>query len=183
MGNPYRETNKQATTDRRQRADALRGDQVTQETHKPAASNPLRFAERKLTAQQLADGIEDYFKDCETRNRKPTKPGLCNFLGISTSTWDNWMREGEGKAVKRSLKCGETGESRYNAYIWPMKKALQRMTDELEQRVDTMALFLLKQPSYGGYTDKAGENPMGGNLAVTISFGEVHKNTARNYGK
>jgi hypothetical protein len=64
-----------------------------------------------------------------------------------------------------------------------MKKALQRMGDELEQRTDTMAVFLLKQACYGGYTDKCDATTGGGNLSVNITFGETHKNKARNFGK
>lgn len=133
-----------------------------------------RFNERKLTAQQLADGIDAYFDACKVGNVKPTKPGLCTALGISTSTWDNWLRAGTGddKGVRRAQ-----GE-----YIWPMKRAMQVIADGLEQRTDTMALFLLKQPCYGGYTDR-GDGRQGGNLSVSITFGETHKNTARNYGK
>lgn len=148
-----------------------------------AQSNYLKFAERKLSAQELADGIDAYFKECEDRGKKPTKPGLCTFLNISTSTWDNWMREGDGKAVKRDLRSGETGEGRFSAYVWPMKRAMQVIADGLEQRTDTMAMFLLKQPCYGGYSDKCDGAVGGGNMAITISFGEVHKNTARGYGK
>ncbi len=136
-----------------------------------AQEEDRRYNERKLSAQQLADGIDAYFAACKGCNVKPTKPGLCTALGISTSTWDNWLREGaksEGKG--------------YREYVWPMKKAMQIIADALEQRTDTMALFLLKQPCYGGYTDRA-DGKSGGSLAVTISFGDVHKNTARGYGK
>jgi hypothetical protein len=146
----------------------------------------LKFAERKLTPQQLADGIDEYFRVCETTEKKPTKPGLCTYLGISTSTWDNWMREGAGKAVRRDLKGAQgnrdKGEGRFAEYIWPMKRAMQMISDGLEQRTDTMAMFLLKQQHYGGYSDK-GEQTAGGNMAITIRFGETHKNTAMNYGK
>lgn len=132
-----------------------------------AEAENRRFHERKLSPSQLADGIDAYFAACKSCNVKPTKPGLCTALGISTSTWDNWVREGEGKGKE---------------YVWPMKKAMQVIADALEQRTDTMALFLLKQPCYGGYTDRA-DGRQGGNLSVTVSFGDVHKNNARNYGK
>ena len=157
-----------------------------QEMLERARDSYLRFAERKLTPQQLADGIDQDFEDCEAHGKKPTKPGICTHLGISTSTWDNWLREGAGKAVRRDLKGAQgnkdKGEGRFAEYVWPMKRAQQRMADALEQRTDTMALFLLKQEHYGGYSDK-GEQSGGGNMAITIRFGETHKNTAANYGK
>ena len=141
--------------------------------------NPKLF-ERKLSAEELADGIEAYFEQCEESRRKPTKPGLCNFLGISTSTWDNWARmakesqNAEAKGIVTDL---------YKAYRWPIEKAKQRMGDELEQRTDAMAVFLLKQPFYGGYSDKCDGPGIGGNMSINITFGETHKNTARNYGR
>ena len=46
---------------------------------------------------------------------------------------------------------------------------MQRIQDDLEQRTDTMSLFRLKQPCYGGYTDKPSND--GGQLNVNITFG------------
>lgn len=152
-------------------------------TTETAQANPLKFAERKLSPDELADGISAYFNDCESQGKRPTKPGLCVFLGISTSTWDNWLREGEGKAVKRDLKSGETGEHRFAAYVWPMKRAMQVIADGLEQRTDTMAMFLLKQQHYGGYTDRGDSTAGGGVMSINLTFGETHKNTARGWGK
>ena len=146
--------------------------------------NPKLF-ERKLTAQELADGIDAYFQQCEERNRKPTKPGLCTYLGISTSTWDNWgryARENEAGGASGGLNSRVTRD-KYSEFTWAMKKAEQRMSDELQQRTDTMAVFLLKQPCYGGYTDRTDGATGGGALSVNITFGETHKSKSRNFGK
>lgn len=141
--------------------------------------NPRLF-ERVLTAEELADGIDAYFRKCEETGRKPTKPGLCSSLKISTSTWDNWRRYAK--------ENGNSGLSRvtrdkYSEYAWPMEDALQRMSDELQQRTDSMATFLLRQECYGGYTDRSEGAAGGGNLSLNITFGETHKNKARNFGK
>lgn len=146
----------------------------------PAIPSGPRFFERKLSAVQLADGIDSYLNQCEEAKRKPTKPGLCNYLGISTKTLDNWAKQAE-EAENGTAK--DVVGNKYRAYAFPIKRAQQAMADELEQRTDTMALFLLKQSWYGGYTDKGDNVPGGGNLAINITFGETHKNTARNYGK
>lgn len=133
-----------------------------------------RYFEAKLSAAELACGIDRYFERCEELGRKPTKPGLCNALGITTKTLDNYLAKGEEDL--------ERGGGRYMDYVFPIKKAMQRIGDELEQRTDTMALFLLKQPSYGGYSDRA-DLQQQGNLSITLQFGDVHKNVSRNYGK
>jgi hypothetical protein len=138
-----------------------------------------RLFERVLTPQQLADGVDEYFAMCKETGRKPTRPGLCNHLGITTGTWDKWNRGGQGDSgEKKGLVKGDS----IKQYTLIAKRAQQQMSDELEQRTDTMALFLLKQAFYGGYTDKA-DTSAAGNLSVNITFGETHKNTARGYGK
>lgn len=141
--------------------------------------NPRLF-ERVLTAEELADGIDAYFRKCEETGRKPTKPGLCSDLGISTSTWDNWARyarENDGAGLSRVTR------DKYSEYAWSIEKAKQYMSDSLQQRTDSMAVFLLKQDCYGGYTDKCEATAAGGSLSVNITFGETHKNKARNFGK
>jgi hypothetical protein len=141
--------------------------------------NDPRLFERALTPQQLADGVDEYFAMCKETGRKPTRPGLCNHLGITTGTWDKWNRGGQGDGgEKKGLVKGDS----IRQYSLIAKRAQQQMSDELEQRTDTMALFLLKQAFYGGYTDKT-DNSAAGNLSVSITFGETHKNTARGYGK
>jgi hypothetical protein len=152
------------------------------EQQTPAAKtrrNPRLF-ERVLTAEELADGIEAYFKKCEETGPKPTKPGVCSFLKISTSTWDNWLRyakENDGAGLSRVTR------DKYSEYGWPIRDAQQRMSDELQQRTDQMATFLLRQEFYGGYTDRSERSSGGGNLSLNITFGETHKNKARNFGK
>lgn len=108
-----------------------------------------------LTPEEVEGFCEAYFEKCKTEQKEPTKPGLCVYLGISVDTYDSW----------RSNKNGKT------ARIAPvLKKAEAIMSDRLQQRKDSMALFLLKQPCYGGYTDIQ-SNQANGTLHVKVTFG------------
>ena len=105
------------------------------------------------TPERLEERCNSYFADCTERDRKPTRPGLCLWLDISEDTFKNYER----------------GEGGYKRLSPPIKKAMQRIQDDLEQRTDTMSLFRLKQPCYGGYTDKPSNDS--GQLNVNITFG------------
>ena len=139
-----------------------------------------KFFEKTLTPQQFIDGCEEYFKICDERGKKLRIVGLCKYLGISEETLMAWAKAGDGKAKKDGQR-GIGGID--SAYVWPIKKAMYEIRDRLEQENTPMAVFLLKQAPYGGYTDRPAQATQGGNTTIVLSFGEVHKNTARNYGK
>ncbi len=50
------------------------------------------------------------------------------------------------------------------------EKAFDHMSDELQQGKDAVSIFLLKQPCYGGYSDRDGGN-LPDHIKVTVSFG------------
>lgn len=50
---------------------------------------------------QIAERIDDYFQRCLDMKLKPTKTGLINSLGVSTSTWANWQN---GKSGSRTIQ-------------------------------------------------------------------------------
>jgi hypothetical protein len=114
------------------------------------------------TPEQLEERCNSYFTDCEERERKPTRPGLILWLDMSDDTLRNY----------------EDGKGGYKGLSEPIKKAMRRIQDDLEQRTDTMSLFRLKQPCYGGYTDKPSNDS--GQLNVNITFGGGE---GRNFGK
>lgn len=41
--------------------------------------------------QQVADRLEQYFKYCADNDRKPQVVGMCNWLGISRQTLNEWV--------------------------------------------------------------------------------------------
>ena len=108
-----------------------------------------------IEPEELEGFCAAYFEKCEKDGKNPTKPGLAVYLGISVDTYDRWAKN---------------EDSRHGKYAAVLKKAEAMMSDLLQQRKDTMALFLLKQPCYGGYSDTQADK---GNqvLHVKVSFG------------
>lgn len=121
----------------------------------------------KYTPEQLENKCNQYFSSCEEGGRKYTQPGLILFLGIAESTFNVWLNNDKGK---------------YTEVSEVLKKAMLRMRDDLEQRGDTMSLFRLKQPCYGGYADRPCEE-VGGGISVSVSFGGEEGKVAVEYGK
>lgn len=114
------------------------------------------------TPETLAERCDEYFNRCEADGKRPTRPGLCLWLDLSIDT----------------LRRYEEGKGRYGELAGAVKKAMLRMQDALEQREDSKSIFLLKQPCYGGYSDRPGDDK-GGNVQVNITFG----GQAEKYGK
>ena len=106
------------------------------------------------TPEKLDERLTEYLDQCREDGRRPTRPGMRLALNMSEDTLSRY----------------EKGEGVYKAYAGPIKKAMDRIRDELEQGRDTMNIFLLKQPCYGGYTDKPGAGG-DGQINVNISFG------------
>jgi len=111
--------------------------------------------ERSLTPEEMSREVDAYFAACEESKKRATLPGLCHALGISTDTWETLRRE------------AEEGKEGKEAFLWPIRRGMQTLADALEQRTDSMASFLLKQPCYGRYGE-SGERSGGGVLTVTF---------------
>lgn len=77
-------------------------------------------------------------------------------LNVSVDTMDRWLK-------------GDNDRNRGRRAV--IKKALARMSDEIQQRTDAMAIFLLKQPCYGGYSDKASDTTGEGEVHIRVTFG------------
>lgn len=119
-------------------------------------------SEHRYTPEALDEQCDAYFDDCQASGKRPTRPGLCLWLDMSVDTLNRY----------------EEGKGRYGELAGPVKKAMLRIQDALEQRDDSKSIFLLKQPCYGGYSDRPGEDK-GGSVQVNITFG----GQAENYGK
>lgn len=96
--------------------------------------------------------IRDYLKQCDEKGRRPTRPGLRAALGVG---------EAEMEAI-------EAGRGRWKELREIVGAAMDRIRDELEQGQGNVSLLLLKQPCYGGYTDKPESRPAG---PVRVIFG------------
>ena len=117
----------------------------------------------KYTQEELETRIDQYFARCHERDKRVTWPGLAVHLGLSTETLRVWMLDEEGK---------------YKAVSAAIKRASDRMSDEIQQRNDPMAIFQLKQQCYGGDTDKR-EQERDQTLKINVSFGGSGANSAK----
>lgn len=126
-----------------------------------------RKGQLKYTPEQLLDKTNLYFSSCDEGGRKYTKPGLVLYLGITEETFNCWL---------------DNKDNKYGGVSEVLKRAMLRMRDDLEQRGDTMSLFRLKQPCYGGYADRPSEE-VGGGISVSVSFGGEDGKVAIEYGK
>ena len=120
----------------------------------------------KYTPDQLDVKCNEYFAKCDEMGRRYTQPGLALHLDINTDTLNEWFKD----------------KDRYNGLSVIIKKAYDRMSDAFQQENQSMALFLLKQPCYGGYADRV-DNTSGGLVAINISFGQSDGKVVAEYGK
>jgi hypothetical protein len=93
------------------------------------------------TGDILEQKINDYFAYCQDHDRKPNKQGLAVYLNVCSDTVNEWLNNTEDK---------------YNELSGSIKKAMDRMSDEYQQRTDAMAIISMKQPGYGGFIDRPG---------------------------
>lgn len=100
---------------------------------------------RKIaSAEELQEKISQFIKAIENGDiDKPTDYRLCEFLGVSPDTLENWNNE----------------KDKYNGYSEALKKLeLFRehywLTVAENDKKATFAIFNLKQKKNGGYTDK-----------------------------
>ncbi|MEA4895128.1 MAG: hypothetical protein VB064_07680 [Oscillospiraceae bacterium] len=120
------------------------------ENKKPRKRNDIKgtgqnWRKGKLTytAEQLQDKYKDYIAHCKAEPRKPTWEGYAGYIDIASETLLMWMnaKSEEDKAYNPEV-------------VETLKKIQDSFIDNLLQRTDAMAVFSLKQPKYGGYTDK-----------------------------
>lgn len=106
-----------------------------------------------MTGEELLQKVNEYLQQCDEQGKRATKPGLSVFCGFSVDTYDNWIKNKDGRHTKHASV---------------LKMAELVMSDRLQQEDKTIALFLLKQPCYGGYADKQEANE--GNHKITIDI-------------
>lgn len=96
------------------------------------------------TPEALQAACDAYFAECDAKGKLYGEAGLCLALGITRSTLWSW-RNGE--------KCQDLQDT--------VRMADLRIQDQLEsdptymqKGMVTKAIFMLKQPQFGGYQDK-----------------------------
>ena len=118
----------------------------------PAAAKTAK-AKAKVSAittpEDIADIYLQYKQDCMLNDRRLTFEGFILRCGVTKETMLQWL-ESEDKALVEAIK-----------------KVQLDMTDDIQQRSDSMSIFRLKQSCYGGYNDKLSSDASGG---LTVQF-------------
>jgi len=122
----------------------------------------------KYAAQELEAKCAGYLSYCEEGNKKPTWQGLAGALKVTSDTLDKWYKGGNGTADPAISEV--------------LKKTADIMSDKLQQRTDSMSIFLLKNPKYGGFTDRP-DMASSGLIAINVSFGNADEKIVAEYGK
>jgi len=127
----------------------------------------MRTKRGRCSARTLESLCDEYFRRCDKEGKRYTLPGLALAVGVAPDTLLEWAREGGGAYDPRTAQV--------------VHMALARMSDALQQRSDSMAIFSLKQPCYGGYTEGRGKEKKGA-LSVNVSFGGEDGQASAGYG-
>lgn len=104
-------------------------------------SRPPKYA----SAEELEKAVDDYFASHTTKDNIPKWPQMLNELNVSDSTLLRYRTD------EKYIKLG---------YADVIKKAERMFSDTLMQlavdhpNLQSLVIFLLKQPHNGGYTDK-----------------------------
>ena len=123
-----------------------------------------RKGKTKHNADEIKLLCSEYFQSCIDKERKPTIEGLALHMDITSETLLIWMNANK-----------EDSKEVYNPDVAEvLKKARDYLTDNLQQRSDAMAVFSLKQPRYGGYTDKGQDNAKQ-DIAISFHIGGLDK--------
>lgn len=105
----------------------------------------------------LSRYIDEFIDLCEGNGSHPSNYALCQYLNISIDTLERYTREPD----------------KYKGYAEPLKKLSAYREDRLLRLLEknpgkaTPYIFLLKQPSNGGYQDVQKADNSGG-LEVNI---------------
>lgn len=103
--------------------------------------------------EELEQEVNEYFQMCLDEGKRATKPGLAVHLGISTSTYDRW------------IKATDKPHKKHAAIL---KKAELIMSDRLQQETNASAIFMLKQACYGGLSDRQETNESNHKITIDI---------------
>lgn len=118
----------------------------------------------EYTPTEMQRRIDEYFETCSAKHKKPTWPGLCLALEITTARATALI-----KAYNANSNDEAAREGKKHLQLKHLKRfeiARCRLLDELEQHKDVMTIFALKQ-MWAGYSDRPETNA---NDAININI-------------
>ena len=116
----------------------------------------------KRTFKDFKASIEEYFNNCERDNILPLFPELLLHLDVSLDSWNNYLNPPSIDNLRYRVAAeAKKAELRLEAAISRVATTTNKPTG---------AIFLLKQPHYGGYTDKQITEVGGTDVPITINL-------------
>ena len=110
------------------------------------------------TAEALQDRCEDYFAKCDANRILYGEAGLALHLGVKLDTLRKWY---DGK------DCSDYQEIVQTAYL-RIQSQLESDPTYMMKGMVTKAIFMMKQPRFGGYQDKIEAKT---DIAVNVKMG------------
>ena len=134
----------------------------------------------RYTVAELKKRTNKYFAECEASGRKPVPAGLCATLNLPFKRFTALMAIADELAANpttsKDVKDKYEGEGIQWEHTQALQKEMLRIQADIERRTDTMALFQLKQPWLGGYTDKTATADTG--ITVNVKLDGIGKGKA-----
>ena len=110
------------------------------------------------TAEALQDRCEDYFAKCDANRILYGEAGLALHLGVKLDTLRKWY---DGK------DCSDYQDIVQMAYL-RIQSQFESEPAYMEKGMVTKAIFMMKQPRFGGYQDKIEAKT---DIAVNVKMG------------
>jgi hypothetical protein len=136
---------------------------------------------RKYTAKAFTERMEEFFTWCTENRKAPINYNLANFFGISVDTIANYRNltvytdeelekqaEGDKEKLKELKKDNEERKGLSEA-VKKLDKFRTNFWIEIglsDPKLQTFAIFNLKQPFNGGYSDKQQIEAGGVNIVI-----------------
>lgn len=122
----------------------------------------------KYRADELEEAIEKCMAYCNDHNKPPVDFVLHMFTSISSDTMSNYLKWAEEMEAGKREPDSEVMRASEAIKKWQEFKTFWWVTlGVTNEKLQSMAIFNLKQPCNGGYTDK----PVGavGNVEIVIN--------------
>lgn len=129
---------------------AKKGEEGYQERNTQAAAEACRIFP---TPEEFTEAANGYFDDCDARDEIYGEAGLCLWLSehnpknatVTLSTLRNWYDGRSNKAIQDAVQM---------AYLRIQRQIESDPRYREKGGMATRAIFLQKQPRFGGYQDK-----------------------------
>lgn len=112
-----------------------------------------RSRKRRPEARVLENEINRFFDLAEAEGRLVLLEDLLRYLGMTRSCWNTLRESGKSARSRETAEIIMCAEQRFTSLILHAAAANPRLT--------TLAVYLTKQPCYGGYADRAATSQRG----------------------